>query len=179
MALGPKAMGEAIIANLKRKSGRDLGEWQQVLSSEGIDDRASAEARLLEHGLGKFQAMTVAEVTFGANHYAAPDSLVDELFRRFPDQKPLFDRAVALGEQAALHLQPCRGYAPLYRDGRIAVSFKPTARGLYAALILGDASSWPDRQPHKPSLGGSTRLTDGVYLSTADEIDRLMKDLSA
>ncbi len=177
MALGPKAMGEAIIANLKRKSGRDLGEWQSVLSTEGIDDRATAESRLLEHGLGKFQAMTIAEVTFGANLYEAPDQLVNDPFAKYPDQKPLFDRAVALGAQADLNLQPCRGYAPLYRDGRIAVSFKPTARGLYAALILGDSAAWPDRQPHKPSLGGSARLTDGVYLSSSEEVEQLMNDV--
>ncbi|MBX9471655.1 hypothetical protein [Microcella sp.] len=178
MALGPKAMGEAIIANLKRKSGQDLAEWQAVLADEGIDDRTAAEARLIEHGLGKFQAMTVAEVTFAQDRYRSTDALVDDLFRRFPDQRPLFDRAVELGDASGLRLQPCRGYAPLYRDGRIAISFKPTARGLYAALILRDAADWPERQPHKASLGGSTRLTDGVYLSSSSHIDRLMKEVA-
>lgn len=178
MALGPKAMGEAIIANLKRKSGKDLAEWQAVLAKEGITDRKVAEARLLEHGLGRIQAMTVAEVTLGSNHYDAPDDLVEQLFAKFPDQRPLFDRAVAAAHDTALTLQPCRGYAPFYADGRIAVSFKPTSRGLYAAAILPEADAWPDRQPHKPSLGGSPRLTDGVYLRSPADVERLIAEVS-
>lgn len=179
MALGPKAMGEAIIANLKRKSGKDLAEWQAVLAGEGITDRAAAEARLLEHGLGRIQAMTVAEVTLGTNHYEEPDDLVDQLFAKFPDQRALFDHAVEAARNTALTLQPCRGYAPFYADGRIAVSFKPTSRGLYAAAILPDADAWPERQPHKPSLGGSARLTDGVYLQSPTEVTRLMAEVGS
>ncbi len=179
MALGPKAMGEAIIANLKRKSGKDLAEWQAVLADEGIADRAAAEARLLEHGLGRIQAMTVAEVSLGTNHYEAPDDLVDQLFAKFPEQRALFDHAVTAARSTALTLQPCRGYAPFYSDGRIAVSFKPTSRGLYAAAILPDASAWPERLPHKPSLGGSARLTDGVYVQSAAEVERLIAEVGA
>jgi hypothetical protein len=172
-------MGEAIIANLKRKSGKDLAEWQAVLAAEGITDRAAAEARLLEHGLGRIQAMTVAEVTLGTNHYEEPDDLVDQLFAKFPDQRALFDHAIEAAHHSALTLQPCRGYAPFYADGRIAVSFKPTSRGLYAAAILRNADAWPERQPHKPSLGGSARLTDGVYLKSPADVARLMAEVGA
>jgi hypothetical protein len=171
-------MGEAIIANLKRKSGRDLAEWQAVLADEGITDRKLAEARLLEHGLGRIQAMTIAEVSLGTDHYGEPNDLVEHLFAKFPDQRPLFDLAVAVANDTALTLQPCRGYAPFYADGRIAVSFKPTSRGLYAAAILPDPDAWPDRQPHKPSLGGSPRLTDGVYLHSSSDVERLITEVA-
>ena len=164
MALGPKAMGEAIIANLKRKSGKDLAEWQAVLADEGITDRAAAEARLLEHGLGRIQAMTVAEVTLGTNHYEEPDDLVDQLFAKFPDQRALFDHAVEAARNTALTLQPCRGYAPFYADGRIAVSFKPTSReGSSSETILN--SVLVTGMPIAPILrGASCGVVEAVQL---------------
>lgn len=177
MALGPKAMGEAIIANLKTKSGRDLAEWQRELTRAGVADEAAALQHLRDVGLGQFQAATIIERTYRGDQYEEPSALVDALFARYPDQRALFDHAVAALDPEVFRLQPCRTYLPLYRDGRIAVSFKPTPRGLYAALILADPEAWPDRHAHKPSLGGSPRLTDGVYLAGSDDVTRLAESL--
>jgi hypothetical protein len=176
MALGPKAMGEAIIANLKSKTGRDLDAWQSELRAAGISDPDRARRHLKELGLGQFQAATVVEHHFGTTAYGDDDLLVDDQFARFPEQRPLYDRAVtALGH--GFTPKPCRSYLPVYRDGRIAVSFTPTKNGLYAALTLPDPEAWPDRVAHKPSLGGSTRLKDGVYLADTAAVDRLAKEL--
>ncbi|MCA3016835.1 MAG: transposase, partial [Myxococcaceae bacterium] len=59
MALGPKAMGEAIVANLKAKSGKDLAQWRAELERAGVSEPAAARQFLRERGLGRFQAVTV------------------------------------------------------------------------------------------------------------------------
>lgn len=164
MALGPKAMGEAIVANLKAKTGKDLGQWLEVLRASGITDPLRAREHLRAAGLGPFQAVAVVERAFAEDPYADARRLIDDHFARFPEQRALYDAAVARLGAAGLSPQPCRGYLPVYREGKIAISFKATARGLYAALNLRHPSRWPGRVAHKPSLGGSARLKDGVYL---------------
>lgn len=177
MALGPKAMGEAIIANLKVKTGKDLAGWQDELRRAGVDGIGEARDRLREWGLGQFQSVTVAEVTFGDNHYVDERKLVDDQFARFPEQRALYDGAVAQLAEYDLAEQPCRTYLPLYRDRKIAVSFKPTRNGLYAALNLQNPDQWPNRVAHKPSLGGSARLQHGVYLTDESDVRRLVAEV--
>lgn len=70
MALGPKAMGEAILANLKAKTGKDLGEWRGEIERSGITDPAEAGRHLRELGLGRFQAAAVVERVFAHDPYA-------------------------------------------------------------------------------------------------------------
>lgn len=177
MALGPKAMGEAIIANLKVKTGKDLRAWQATLEADGITEPTAARQRLQELGLGTFQARAVVEHLFSKDPYADERRLVDDLFARFPEQRALYEEAVRDLVARQSKAQPCRTYLPIYQHGTIAVSFKPTARGLYAALNLSDPSLWPERVAHKLSLGGSARLKDGVYLTDAAQLKRLLREV--
>lgn len=177
MALGPKAMGEAITANLKAKTGKDLAEWQATLQSSGIKDQAEARQYLRDLGLGRFQSVAVVEHVFGLGQYADEQRLVDDQFVRFPEQRALYDLAVTRLGAERFTPKPCRSYLPVYRDGRIAISFKPTRRGLYAALNVADPSEWPDRVAHKPSLGGSDRLKDGIYISDVAKLGRVLKEV--
>ena len=179
MALGPKAMGEAIIANLKTKTGKNLGQWEAELERAGITDPASARQRLKDLGLGQFQALTVVEHHFSLDRYADTRRLVHDQFERFPEQRALYDEA--LDQLAAKNFKPrpCRSYLPVYSGGKIAISFKPTTRGLYAALNLANPSKWPDRVAHKLSLGGSARLKDGVYVSARSTVKRLLSELES
>jgi hypothetical protein len=177
MALGPKAMGEAIVANLKTKTGKDLAAWRAELKRQGISDQQAAKQWLRDQGLGHFQAVTVTERHFSNDQYADERKLVHSLFERFPEQYALYEAAVRGLSANRCKPQPCRGYVPLYRDGKIVVSFKPTARGLYAALNLTNHAQWPASIAHKPSLGGSTRLKHGVYLSKHAEVKQLLREL--
>lgn len=167
-------MGEAIIANLKTKTGRDFSEWRAELESSGITEPVGASQHLRERGLGQFQAVAVVQRLFGLDQYADEQRLVDDQFARFPDQRALYDLAVKGLDANVFTPKPCRSYLAVYRDGRIAISFKPTRRGLYAALNVADPAVWPGRVPHKPSLGGSTRLKDGVYIADLEELERVL-----
>lgn len=176
MALGPKAMGEAIVANLKTKTGKTLSEWQEMLKSQDITDEKTAQKYLKENGLGHFQAMTVAQLTFGQDEYQDEDKLVDELFADYPEQRNLYDTIVDELSNS-LTVQPCKGYVPLYKDGKIIVSFKPTDDGLYAALNLTNPDNWQNSVEHKLSLGGSERLKDGLYVISNQLADQLVQEL--
>jgi hypothetical protein len=178
MALGPKAMGEAIIANLKTKTGKDLSEWRAELERRGVSEPAEGRKVLKALGLGQFQAVTVIERHFTTDAYADERRLVNQHFERFPEQRALYDAAVTGLVATQAVPQPCRGYLPVYRDRKIIVSFKPTSRGLYAALTLTNRARWPAAVPHRLSLGGSARLKDGVYLTTRRDVTRLLGELT-
>lgn len=178
MALGPKAMSEAIIANLKAKTGKDLMQWRAELERSGITDHAHARQHLRALGLGQFQSIAVVEQVFALDPYADDRRLVDAQFARFPEQRALYRVAVTQLATARLSPKPCRGYLPIYRDGRIAISFKATQRGLYAALNLANPAKWPDRVAHKLSLGGSARLKDGIYISDRATLERVLGEFT-
>lgn len=177
MALGPKAMGEAILANLQPKTGKDLSQWCAELEGSGLTNPAEARAHLMDLGLGRFQAVTVVEHAFGLNSYANEHHLVDDQFKRFPEQRPLYERALAGLDAGTFIPRPCRSYLPIFRGGRIVVSFKATRHGLYAALDLEHPDDWPEKVAHKRSLGGSSRLRDGVFLGDTTDVDRLLGEV--
>ncbi len=178
MALGPKAMGEAILANLKKKTGKDLAAWRAELERAHITDRDEAKKHLRERGLGQFQALAVVEEVISSNPYDDERRLVVGHFARYPEQRALYDAAAKRLATAGWTPRPCRGYLPIYRGGLIAVSFKATGRGLYVAGNLARPSEWPDRVAHKPSLGGSVRLKDGLYVSDLTALARILDGLA-
>lgn len=168
MALGPKAMGEAIAHNLKPTTGRSLEEWLATLDAQQLADRRSTLEWLKGQGLGHFQAQLVVDRRDGLPLYDDPGQVVDDLFSAHPAQRPLYEKVVDHARESfGLTANPCKGYVPLYSPrNRIVVSMKPTADGLYLGLI-GDTFSFPV-VPHKRSLGGSERMTRGVYVQDAE-----------
>jgi len=164
MALGPKAMGEAIAHNLKAKTGRTLEEWLVALDAADAPDRATALAWLGAQGLGRFQARLVVDRHEGGSVYDDDAVLVDRLFATRPEQRGLYDRIVeAAHERHGLAASPCTGYVPLYSPRRrIVASLTPTPEGLYLGLI-GEDFPFPV-VAHRRSLGGSARMTRGVLV---------------
>lgn len=60
MALNPKQMGEAIIRNLKEKTGKSLEEWLKELSETKLQEKKEViEFLKNQKGLGHFQAQEV------------------------------------------------------------------------------------------------------------------------
>lgn len=169
MALGPKAMGEAIAANLKAKTGKTLEEWLSALDAEELSDKKAILAWLKDQGLGHFQAQLVLAKRDGEPLYDNPEQIVTELFSVFLKQRELYDEIVTrIESEYPVVVNPCKGYIPLYSPKHtIFASFKPTRDGLYVGLI-GEHFSQPTVE-HKPSLGGSERMQYGIYANTAEE----------
>jgi hypothetical protein len=164
MALGPKAMGEAIIANLEKKTGKNLDGWLAELKRQTPADKKDAVQKLKTAGLGSFQAVSVAEHYFGGSVYSTPQTLIDDLFTRYPEQRVVFDAVCAeVVDGRQLRLQPCKDYAPIYSNRNIIIaSFKPSAKGLYLGL-RGNGFSFAT-VPHKRSMGGSDAMREGIYV---------------
>lgn len=63
MGLSPKQMEEAILKNLKEKTGKSLPEWLSLLSEENLSNKKEMKICLKEkHALGHFQAQTIVDV---------------------------------------------------------------------------------------------------------------------
>lgn len=60
MALNPKEMSEAIIRNMKEKTGKSLEEWIGVVKESKLQEKKEIIDFLkTEKGLGHFQALEV------------------------------------------------------------------------------------------------------------------------
>jgi hypothetical protein len=164
MALGPKAMGEAIIANLKVKTDKDLRAWLAVLKTAQPDTKGEAITLLRSEGLGHFQAVAIAETYFDDNVYTSPKGLIDALFAQFTAERTLFDEICEeCIDGVALRVQPCRGYVPIYSQRNVVIaSFKPTPHGLYLGL-RGDGFTFATID-HKRGFGGTESMRRGLYL---------------
>ncbi|WP_162451949.1 DUF4287 domain-containing protein [Phytoactinopolyspora mesophila] len=168
MALGPKAMGEAIAANLKVKTGKPLEDWLASLDAEQPSDAKAAATWLRQQGLGHFQAQLVVQKWNGEPLYDDPAQIVADLFEGFDEQERLYNRVVDdVSARYEVVVNPCKGYVPLYsKRNRIFASFKPTAEGLYIGLI-GSSFDFPT-VPHARSLGGSERMVRGRFVADAE-----------
>lgn len=123
MALGPKAMGEAILRNLKAKTGKELSEWLQIVEKSGLTDKKPVIAFLKnEYGLGHFQAQKVFEQFTGKDMYKNRDSFIKELFKsaQLMERYEQLERVIRqLGED--VKVEPCKTYIPFYRNKQFAI----------------------------------------------------------
>lgn len=168
MALGPKAMGEAIAVNLKTKTGKTLEEWLALLDTQGVKNESQATQWLKEQGLGHFQAQLVISKRNGESLYENPEQLISDLFQGRGDQRDVYNRIIdVLREKMKVTINPCKGYIPLYSEkNKIFASFKPTNKGLYVGLI---GSGYANAIKHQKSLGGAERMREGMYIHSVDE----------
>ena len=171
MALGPKQMQDAILRNLKTKTGNSAEEWfQEIAGTDLTDIKAISTYLKSDHGLGHFQAQMVAKAYLGERSaYARPRDLVRELFPK----GEAFDRYAAVRDKLTegdrnVRVQPCQTYVPLYRKRQFAL----LAPGPDGTLLLG--VSLPEGQAH-PTLQpgckvGSARVNHHVLLRSADDL---------
>ncbi len=60
MGLSPQEMNDAIVRNLKDKTGKSLGEWIEALrASTSAEKKEIIKFLKEENGLGHFQAQTI------------------------------------------------------------------------------------------------------------------------
>lgn len=179
MALGPKEMGEAIIANLKTKTGKDLNQWLVIAKDSKLTEQQKIRTYLKEMGLGAFQANAVTERYLGEVVYDDFEKLINNLFQKYPEQRIQMENITkSVQEKFTLVLRPCKGYVPLYSSkNKIVMSFKPTSKGLYIGLICEIVDF--KTIPHAKSRGGSERIKFGFYVDSESEaIDNLHNYLS-
>jgi hypothetical protein len=68
MGLSPQEMENAIVKNLKEKTGKTLDEWIALLADENLSDKKEMTAFLKEkHKVGHFQAQTIVKLFLNQN----------------------------------------------------------------------------------------------------------------
>lgn len=64
MALSPSEMHDAIIKNLREKTGKNINEWIEIAKSiKAINDKGLLNILKSEYRLGHFQAQTIIKCT--------------------------------------------------------------------------------------------------------------------
>ena len=171
MALSPAEMDAAVLANLARRTGRDLDHWIGLLdSAPSLDKPAAAVAWLkAEHGLGHVTAQISVRTW-------------KDRGRRAPDEDPV---EAVLGEAGAAmlrrilpvraqdvpdaRLMPRKRYVGIGTPVQFAVAARPTRSGavLWLALTGQDVRLAP--LAPAPRLGGSDLI--GLLLEIGSEAD--------
>ncbi|MCZ4410450.1 DUF4287 domain-containing protein [Cryomorphaceae bacterium 1068] len=68
MGLTPREMENAIVKNLKDKTGKSLEEWIALLANQSLSDKKEMNAFLKEkHQVGHFQAQTIVKLFLNQN----------------------------------------------------------------------------------------------------------------
>lgn len=139
----PAETVRAIERKLKENTGRTLGEWVKLVRDSPHRDARAAQTWLKEeHGVGHFQAMTVARAAFEAGwatDYEDPERLLNVLFSGSKAKwRSLFERvmAAATGLGADVRVSVCKTYASAYRSRQFLV-VRPKRDGLEVKLVSG------------------------------------------
>ena len=162
-------MGEAILRNLKIKTGKALDEWLVIAENSPATNKKELAAYLKsEHGLGHFQAQKVAEAYVGERPYGDADALVRALFDT-PEKKAAYmcwSAAIcALGDD--VHSAPCRTYVPFGRQRQFAALY-PCTDGLSIGLRLADVPAALQADSRRGSAQLNARL-DRPWTAEVDD----------
>ncbi len=164
-------MGEAIIRNLKEKTGKTLEEWIRVVSGTGLREKKEVVNYLKStHGVGHFQAQTIFEHFIGEIPYDDPGRLEDELFPG--DQARQLYLAVKekieqLGSN--VRVQPCKTYVPFYRHSTFAIVAPEEEDKIAVGLTLPEefeSTFWS-----RSAMKQSERVTHVAVLSSEEDLN--------
>ena len=179
MTLGPKQMGEAIIKNLKEKTGKSLEEWsQRILIHELTDKKEIIDFLKNDNGLGHFQALKIFEHLNGKNIYKDPDKLIDQIFDS-ERTRTLFgyvsSRVSEIGDD--ITLRPCLTYIPFYRNRQFEILTKTKGDKIILGLNLPENHTGNGLFEPTSKLGGSDRINAKKTIDGKNDLNAKLMDL--
>lgn len=171
MALGPKQMGEAILRNLKEKTGKSVEEWIEVLLKEKLQGKKETISFLkIEKGLGHFQALKVYEHYNGIDHYEDPSTFADLIFDSKKSKELYeFSKSEILKLAKDIRVQPCKTYIPFYRKNQFAILTRAKNDAIILGLNLPENHSNPKFS--KKSTKGSIRINAQTVIQNKSDFD--------
>lgn len=173
-------MEEAVVRNLKDKTGKTLEEWGKLLKRNKLTDRKAAIAFLKDkHGLGPVQAGFVFSQTFGEVKFSELDSqaLVDSQYAGAKaDLKPVYNTLVALCLKLGkdIRVSPGKTIVPIYRNHVIAQIKASTNTRIDFGLALGKTRATGRLIDTGGYIKGD-RITHRIPISTRSDIDGEVK----
>lgn len=173
----PRDMINAVIANMKEKTGRSLEEWGVIAKKGGPTTARELRSWLkTEHGLGHVAAGIVADAALGLDRYVAyddPDALLNVLFSGANAHlRPLYDRLVRAGRKLGkdVRVVVCKTYVGLSRTRQFAV-LKPMAGERIDLGLALPGAEFSGRLGSARGLGTSDRITHRVRVHSLKEAD--------
>lgn len=182
------AYTQAIVDNLKARTGRDLEAWLAHARQAGPRDGKALPAWLRAEGLGGTQAAVVAERAAKAGSHAffedtpegylqTADAYVEAMFSGpKAGLRPLFEALMDLGLSLGQDVKacPCKTFVPLYRN-HVFAQIKPSARTrVDLGLALGDPATIKDPGGRLLETGGfakKDRITHRIALARPEDVD--------
>lgn len=177
MGIGPKQMGEAILRNLKVKTGKNIDEWLTVVHSTGLSEKKNVmEFLKKEHGLGHFQAQHVFEKFANEDVYGNDEELVNNLFNTEPSKviyTQVKEMISTLGED--VEIRPCKTYIPFYRRHQFAIVTLNKSEEVVLAVNLPDGFTH-DRFTAAKTLA-SKRINFQTIIAKQSDLDNEIKSI--
>ena len=177
MGLTPEQMGEAIIANLSKKTGKTLQEWIETVKSAGPENQKDRiEWLKREYNLGSVTAETVVFEAEKPEDYVAP-ALEDFVNAQYSGPKavlrPIYDLVIQKAQKLGpdVKVSPCKTYMALMRRRQVAIVKASTLTRVDIGLALPGVETTTRLQAAARALGGSDRITHRVALTSTDDID--------
>lgn len=178
------AMMEAIIRNLKARSGRTLDEWIQLLKSDGPKEEKQQRQWLKnEYDLGMSTVGIIVDRAAGRGHMNSDEYLkrapeyVDAMFSGpAADLRPIYNSVVAEARKLGkdVRICPAQTIVPLYRNHVFAQIKPATQTRIDLGLALGDLKA-PKRLVDTGGLAKKDRITHRIELRSVAEIDSEVK----
>jgi hypothetical protein len=178
------AYSQAVVANLKARTGRSLEEWVKLLEREGPkEEEARREFLLKKHRLGMMTAWMIAELSVGKGregidpkaYLAAAPGYVEAMYAGMKAAlKPLHDALVELGRSLAPDVKvcPCETIVPFYRE-HVFAQIKPSTltRIDFGLALKGAKQKPPRRLADTGGLKKGDRITHSFAITSLADID--------
>ncbi len=168
--------GEAVIRNLKDRTGKSLEGWVAVINKYPDTDRRARVNWLREkHGLSMPISELVTRTAEGEDmHSYEPDAYVEKMFSGpkaalLPIYEKLLKAAFALGKDVTV--TPCTTIVPFRRKHVIAQVKPSTTTRIDFGFALKD-HPFTDRLQDTGGRAKGDRITHKVALTTVAEIDK-------
>ncbi len=174
--MGPGEMAEAIVKNLKEKTGKDLQEWVDLVQQKGPAGEKEQIAWLRNiYGLGKPTASVIVSEIEGegmTQSYVDPDKLLDDMYAGDREPlRPIYEELRIFGKTLGEDVRFGVGktYVAMSHDRQFAV-IKPESGRVELGLALGDAAPTERLEANGPN-GTTSKITHKVRLTEPAHID--------
>ena len=164
MAKSPEAMAEAMIANMKEKTGKTLPQWLTVVKRSKLDKHGLIVKHLkTDHGMTHGFASLVAHKALKSDAGSADVDLVAAQYSGpKADLKPIYDAIIrAAAACGDIEVAPKKAYVSLRRSKQFAI-VQPSTRtrvdlglnlkGVAATARLEDSGSFNSMVSHRVRL---------------------------
>jgi hypothetical protein len=175
------AMATKIMAGMKEKTGRSVGEWMELIEKHAPAGEKERRAWLKEkHGLGINYGWWLAEQSVGKGDDGSPETYLKQaeefVANMFSGAKaglrPIYDALLKLGRSMGLDVKvcPCQTIVPFYRN-HVFAQIKPTTRTrVDLGLALKD-SKVPQRLIDTGGFAKKDRITRRIEITSLADID--------